>query len=393
MKLSARIQRVAPSPTLAVSAKAKALKAAGKDIISFGAGEPDFDTPELISSAAIEAISAGKTRYTAASGLTELREAVALDYTRRKRKLKGDEVIITVGGKQALYNATQVLFDPGDRVLIPAPYWVSYPAQVHLCGAEPIFMKTGPEKNYKITAEDLRQAIEIHQPQGLILCSPSNPTGATYHARELAELAKVIALYPELIVFFDAMYDRLYFDGEIAPDLVAQDGSIADQVITFNGFSKTYAMTGWRLGYAIGPAKIIKAMGTLQSQSTSNATSFVQYGGLAALELEDEILDERREAFRRRRDLILDALTSIPDVVCPRPSGAFYVFPDFSAYLGEDQFSDDLKLTEYLLNRAGVAVVPGSAFGSPGGLRLSYAMDDAIVYEGVCRIRKALATY
>lgn len=390
MKLSARIQRVAPSPTLAVTAKAKALKAAGEDIISFGAGEPDFDTPEEISLAAIEAINAGKTRYTPASGLLELREAVAKDYKRRNRTVKAEEVIITVGGKQALFDATQALFDPGDKVLIPAPYWVSYPAQLHLCGAEPLFMETGSEGDYKISAAALEAAIATHHPRGLILCSPSNPTGATYSAEELAELAAVIEKNPELIVFFDAMYDRLYFDGEIAPDLVAQNPKIDPQVLTFNGFSKTYAMTGWRLGYAIGPAPVIKAMGTLQSQSTSNATSFVQYGGLKALEIDDKILNERRDAFKKRRDLILEKLAEIPHVVCPTPTGAFYVFPDFSAYLSPEGFKDDLELTDFLLTKAGVAVVPGSAFGSPGGLRLSYAMDEETIVEGVRRIKEAL---
>ena len=394
LKLSERIQRVAPSPTLAITARAKAMKAAGVDIISFGAGEPDFDTPEIISREAIEAIKTGKTRYTPASGIRELRQAVAADYALRDRQVTAEEVIITVGGKQALYNATQVLFEAGDPVIIPAPYWVSYPAQLHLAGAEPIFVSTTAEEDFKLTAETLQKTIEAEGARGLILCSPSNPTGATYTAQELAALGEVIQAHPDFVVFFDAMYDRLYFDGPVAPDLVAQTPAIAEQVLTFNGFSKTYSMTGWRLGYAIGPREVIQAMGTLQSQSTSNTTSFVQYGGLKALELDDEILETRRQAFQRRRDLIVAALNEIDGVFCPTPSGAFYVFPDFSAYLQQEEggpgFVDDLAMTDYLLTEANVAVVPGSAFGSPGGLRLSYAMEDEVIAAGVARIKAAL---
>jgi aspartate aminotransferase len=307
-------------------------------------------------------------------------------------------VIITVGGKQALFNATQVLFEKGDKVIIPAPYWVSYPAQLHLAGAEPVILSTTKKDNYKLQPQDLRAALEKEEIRGLILCSPSNPTGATYSAEELSALADILKDFPDVVVLFDAMYDRLYFDADVAPDLVATAPHLESRTITFNGFSKTYAMTGWRLGYAIGPKEVIKAMGTLQSQSTSNATSFVQYGGLAALELSDDILSERREAFRRRRDLIVDALRAIDGVECPMPTGAFYAFPDFSAFIDpaksdeDGYFADDLELTEYLLVDANVAVVPGSAFGFPGGLRLSYAMSDDLIREGVQRIKVALTS-
>lgn len=393
MRLSQRIQRVEPSATLAITAKAKELKAQGVDIIGFGAGEPDFDTPQAVCEAAKQAIDDGKTRYLPVAGLPALRQAVADDYRRRDRQVASDEVVITVGGKQALYNATQVLFDPGDLALVPAPCWVSYPAQLRLAGARAELIDTTVEQGYKMAPEDLDQALSTTKARGLILCSPANPTGATYNAEELAGLGEVLRDYPEVIVFFDAMYDRVYYDDEIAPDLVAAAPHLEDRVVTFNGFSKTYAMTGWRLGYGIGPKAVIKAMAKLQGQSTSNATSFVQYAALEALALPDDLLAKRREAFRKRRDLIVEKLDAIDGVTCPSPAGAFYVFPDFSSYLSAQggRFENDLALTEFLLEEAGVAVVPGSAFGYDGGLRLSYALADDEISEGIDRIAQALS--
>ncbi len=391
--LSKRIERVEPSPTLAVSARAKAMQEEGIDVVSFGAGEPDFDTPEPIREAAKSAIDAGKTRYTPTPGLPKLRAAIADDYQRRGRTVEADEVVVTVGGKQALYNATQVLFEEGDKVLVPAPYWVSYPAQLHLCGATPVAVETSVDGGYRLDPKTLRQRLEnTPEARGLILCSPSNPTGATYTTGELEALAEVLMDYPQVTVFFDAIYDRLYYEGDIAPDLLATAPQLEDRVITFNGFSKTFAMTGWRLGYAIGPTEVIDAMGTLQSQSTSNATSFAQYGAIEALQLDDAVIESRRDAFERRRDLIVSGLDAIDGVDCPSPSGAFYVFPDFSAYTEgiSTPFDDDMALTEYLLEQAQVAVVPGSAFGAPGGLRLSYAMDSETIQKGVDRITSAI---
>jgi len=391
--LSKRIERVEPSPTLAVSARAKAMQEDGIDVVSFGAGEPDFDTPEPIREAAKSAIDTGKTRYTPTPGLPELRAAIADDYRRRERGVEADEVVVTVGGKQALYNATQVLFEEGDNVLVPAPYWVSYPAQLHLCGATPVAVETSVDGGYRLDPKILRQQLEdTPEARGLILCSPSNPTGATYTTDELEALADVLMDYPQVTVFFDAIYDRLYYEGDIAPDLLATAPELGDRVITFNGFSKTFAMTGWRLGFAIGPTEVIDAMGTLQSQSTSNATSFAQYGAIEALNLDDEIIESRRDAFERRRDLIVSGLDAIDGVNCPSPSGAFYVFPDFSAYTENisTPFDDDMALTEYLLEEAQVAVVPGSAFGASGGLRLSYAMDSETIEKGIDRITSAI---
>ena len=390
VKLSKRIQRVEPSPTLAITAKANAMKAEGIDVIGFSAGEPDFDTPEPIARAAREAIASGKTRYTPASGLPDLRKAIAKDYARRQREVAADQVVVTVGAKQALYNATQVLFDPGDKVVIPAPHWVSYPAQLHLAGATPVSLKTGIDSDFKLTPEALGARLDEGDIKGLILCSPSNPTGATYSAEELQGLAEVLEAHPEVKILFDAIYDRLYYEGDIAADLVAQAPTLSERVMTFNGFSKTYAMTGWRLGYAIGPSEWISAMGTLQSQSTSNATTFVQYGGLAALAMDDALLDERRAHFKRRRDLMVQGLNAIDGVDCLTPSGAFYVFPDFSSLIEDGRFEDDLALTETLLTEAHCAVVPGSAFGAPGGLRLSYALGDESIKKGLARIADAL---
>lgn len=390
MKLASRIGRVQPSPTLSITAKANALKAAGVDIISFGAGEPDFPTPQPIVEAAKTALDEGKTTYTAVPGITELRQAIARDYARRGRTVSADEVLVCVGGKHALYNATQALFEAGDRVIVPAPYWVSYPAQILLADAEPVEVFCGAETDFKLTAAQLADVLASEEGiTGLVLCSPSNPTGAVYTAEELAAIGEVVAAHPSVRVFFDAMYDRLSYEVDIAPDLVASAPQVAEQTITFNGFSKTFAMTGWRMGFAIGPKAVIGAMSKLQSQSTSNATTFAQWGALHALELDDAVIDGMRETFKRRRDLLVDGLNAIPGVSCPTPQGAFYAFPDFSAYIG-DRFEDDLALTAFLLEEAHVALVPGSAFGAPGFMRLSYAVSEEVIAEGLRRIKAAL---
>lgn len=396
IKLAERISRVEPSPTLAITAKANAMKAEGIDIVSFGAGEPDFNTPQAITDAAKAALDRGFTRYTPSAGIAPLRAAIAKDYARRGRDVKPNEVIVSTGGKHALYNATQAIFQAGDKVIVPGPYWVSYPAQILLADAEPVFIDCPAEHDFKLTPAQLHNALQDPAVRGLVLCSPSNPTGAVYTADELKALGAVLAERPEVVTFFDAMYDELYYDGDFAPDLVACVPALKDSVITFNGFSKTYAMTGWRLGYAIAPAAIVAAMDKLQSQSTSNPTSFAQHGALAAFEIDSQILHDRREAFRARRDLICDLLNDIPGVQCPMPLGAFYAFPDFSSFIDPAQsangkFVDDMALTEYLLVNAKVAVVPGSSFGAPGFLRLSYATSDELIREGIQRIKSALA--
>lgn len=393
LKLAARIQRVQPSPTLAITAKANALKAQGVDIISFGAGEPDFNTPEPVCQGAKDALDAGHTRYTPSPGIMPLRQAIAKDYARRGRTVAPEEVIVSTGGKFALFAATMSVFESGDRVIVPTPYWVSYPEQISLADAEPVFIECGADSDFKLTATALSEALQDDTITGLVLCSPSNPTGAVYTSQELTALGEVLLAHPRVTVFFDAMYDRLFYDGDIAPDLVATTPGLVNQVITFNGFSKTYAMTGWRLGYAIAPAPIIKAMNTYQSQSTSNPTSFAQYGALEALKLDDSVIDAMKEAFARRRDLIVSLLRQIPGVQCNMPQGAFYAFPDFSHYTGPDSplgLKDDMALTAMLLEKAQVAVVPGSSFGAEGFLRLSYATSDELITEGIRRIHQAL---
>lgn len=392
MKLASRLSRVQPSPTLAISAKAQAMKAEGIDVISFSAGEPDFPTPMPVREGAKAALDAGKTGYIASDGLPALKEAIARDYARRGRQVSASNIIVSTGGKQSLFNAVFALFEEGDKVIIPAPYWVSYPAQVLLAGADPVTPLAGIETDFKLTAEQLREELKDPAIRGLILCSPSNPTGSVYSAAELKALGDVLKDFPNVTIFFDAIYDRLVFDEEISADFVQVNPELEDRTVTFNGFSKAYAMTGWRLGYSIAPTAVTKAMSKLQSQSTSNATTFAQFGALDALKLPDHVIAGMCDIFKRRRTLICDALNAIEGVSCPVPGGAFYVFPDFSSYCGEGKrFEDDLALAAYLLDEAKVALVPGSAFGAPGHLRLSYATSDEIIKEGVDRIAKALA--
>ncbi len=390
MKRSNRIQTIQPSPTLAITAKAKALKAAGKDVISFGVGEPDFPTPQSVVDAAKRALDEGKTTYTPAAGIKVLREKIAHDYERRNRNVSWDEVLVSVGGKHALFNATQVVFDEGDKVIVPAPYWVSYPAQINLSGAEPVFIETDLVSDFKPSVAQITEALSDPAVKGLILCSPSNPSGSVFSASELKAIGDVVKTRPDVIVFFDAMYDRLVFDGEIAPDFVAVNPDLADQTLTFNGFSKTYAMTGWRLGYTIGPKDVIADMAKLQSQSTSNPTTFAQYGGLEALNLDDSVIAVMRDIFKARRDLIVGLLNEIEGVECASPGGAFYVFPNFNHFVGTKEIADDLAFAGFLLEEVGVAVVPGSAFGAPGYARMSYATSDDIIRDGVARIARAL---
>lgn len=391
MKLSSRINRIQPSPTLAITSKAKQMQAEGIDVVSFGAGEPDFPTPESVRAKAKAALDAGRTGYLPSSGLPQLRAAIAGDYRRRNREVSADEVIVSVGGKHALYNATQVIFEKGDKVIIPAPYWVSYPAQVLLADAEPVCPYAGIETEFKLTPDALRESLAKPGIRGFILCSPSNPTGAVYSREELQALGAVLADHPEVVVFYDAMYDRLAYNSDPSPDFVDANPHLAARTITFNGFSKSYAMTGWRLGYAIGPSGVISAMGKLQSQSTSCATSFAQYGALEALELPDAEVDAMRQIFKRRRDLIVEGLNALDGCTCPTPGGAFYVFPDFSEFASKGKrFADDFEFADYLLEEARVAVVPGSAFGAPGHVRLSYATSDDLITEGIARIAEAL---
>ena len=391
MTLTDRIERIEPSPTLAMSAKADEMRAAGADVISFSAGEPDFDTPEPIVERAERALEEGKTRYTATQGIQPLRQAIADDYERRGRDVSAEQVVTTVGTKHALYNASQVLFEEGDRVVVPSPYWVSYPAQLKLAGAEPTVLACDIEEDFKVTPERLEQAIVDRNASGVILCSPDNPTGAVYTEQELQALGDVLARHDDVAVFFDSIYDELSYQSDLAADLVAHAPDIADRTVTFNGFSKSHAMTGWRLGYALGPTEIIDAMTKLQSQATSNVTTFVQHAALAAFELDSNVVTDRRDIFERRRDLVVDRLRAMPGIECNRPDGAFYVFPDISPHIGDDRrFSDDWDFAETLLEEHHVATVPGSAFGAEGYLRLSYATSRDLLEEGLDRLEAML---
>jgi len=391
MELTDRIDRVDPSPTLSITAKANALEADGVDVVSFSAGEPDFDTPRPIVEAAERALEEGKTRYAPSPGIPELREAIARDYGRRGREVEADQVVVTVGGKQALFNACQVLFEEGEEVVIPAPYWVSYPAQAKLAGGQPVHLRCGPEEEFKLDPDLLERRLRSPEARGIVLCSPSNPTGAVYDEGELRAIADVLGDHPDVAVLFDAIYDQLYYGEGLSPDLVDVAPELADRTLTFNGFSKAYAMTGWRLGYAIGPTESIEAMSKIQSQSTSGATTFVQHAALEAFELPEGLLDERRETFRRRRDRIVGRLRDLERVECTEPRGAFYAFPDVSAYVGDGRrFENDFELAEFLLEQAHTAVVPGSAFGAPGHLRFSYATSGEEIAKGLDRVGEAL---
>lgn len=394
MRLSKRIQAIQPSPTLAVTAQAKALQREGIDVCSFAAGEPDFPTPPHICEAARSAISDGYTRYTAAPGLPVVREALArflgerygLDYA-------ADEVILTVGGKHALFNIFQCLLDDGDEVLIPAPFWVSYPAQVRLAGGIPVLVSATSDAGYKVTATQLEAAL-TSKTKALIINSPCNPTGAAYTEEELLSLADV-AVKHDLVIVSDEIYSELTYDGFVFRSLPTLRPDLRERTIIASGWSKTYSMTGWRLGWAAGPRSFMAAMGKLQSQSTSNVPGMTQMAAKAALEGSHDFLDDWIAAFDRRRLAMVDGLNAMEGVSCPRPQGAFYVFPDFSAVLGRlwkgEPLGTSLRLAEYLLETARVAVVPGEAFGAPGCARLSYATSDSVIADGLVRISNALS--
>jgi aspartate aminotransferase len=392
------MKRISSSITLAIDAKAKEMKAAGVDIVGFGAGEPDFNTPQPIIDAAKLALEQGLTKYTAVGGTLALREAIAANHKHRHAvDCSAQNVIVSVGGKQVLYNLAMVLLEPGDRVLIPCPYWVSYPPQVELADGVPIILPCSEEDRFLLTPERLEAALDEHQPRMLILNSPSNPTGQAYHRHELAALCEVLRAHPTTILVWDAIYEHLVYDGfkhseplSIAPDL-------RDRIVTVNGFSKAYAMTGWRLGYGIGPKPIIDDMIKLQGHCTSNATTFVQAAGLAALALPQTSIDEMVAVFAKRRQRMLSLLADIPGLRCLPPPGAFYTFPNVQAFLGKrfqgELIEDDLQLAGVLLEKAAVAVVPGSAFGAPGFIRLSYATSMEQIEKGVQRIAEALAQF
>jgi aspartate aminotransferase len=390
-RLSERVARVKPSPTLAVTAKAEEFKRAGRDVIGLGAGEPDFDTPEHIKLAAIEAIRAGRTKYTAVEGILELRQAIC-DKFRRDNQIdyQPDQVLVSCGAKQSIYNAAVSLLGAGDEAIIPAPYWVSYPDIVLLADATPVIVAAGAEQAFKITPGQLDAAI-TPRTRVLILNSPSNPTGVAYSRAELEGLAEVLRAHPQVIVVTDDMYEHIYWGSEPFCSVLTAAPDLHERVVTINGVSKGYAMTGWRIGYAAGPRKLIAAMKKVQGQSTSNPASISQYAALAALTGDQSCIGEMNAAFKERHDWLIEALNELPGFSCLPADGAFYAFPDVrGAIAALDSVDDDTAFADYLLEKVGVAVVPGTAFGAPGHIRLSFACSLETLREAVARMARAL---
>lgn len=381
--LSTWAKNISPSPTLAVDAKAKKLKSEGKDVCGFGAGEPDFDTPEFIKEACIKAIEAGKTKYLPSAGLPALREALAAHYAKRRGiSYNASNFIVSPGGKFSCYLAIMSVISPGDEVIIPAPYWVSYPEMVKLAGGTPVYVKATDAADFKVTVQQL-ESVCTPKSKLLILTSPSNPTGAVYSAQELKEIMD-FAIARDILVMSDEIYSTLVYDGVEAISPASLSEEAKEHTIVVSGFSKAFSMTGWRLGTLCAPDAIAKAVANLQSQTSSNATSFAQYGALAAMEneaLADAAVAEMKKSFDRRRLMLLEGLNAIDGVFCRRAQGAFYLFPNISSF-GMASVDFCAKLLEEKL----VAVVPGSAFGSDENVRFSYAVSDETIQKGIERM-------
>jgi len=392
--IAKRMSLIKPSPTMAVTKMAAEMKAAGQDIIGLGAGEPDFDTPDHIKNAAIEAIKNGETKYTAVDGTPALKKAIAKKfYKDNSIKYNIDEIIVSVGGKQVLYNALMSSINPGDEVIIPSPFWVSYPDMVSLAGGVPIIVEGKEKNNFKIQPEDIRDKIST-KTKWIIINSPSNPTGSSYSAEELRDIGNLLLEYENIFVMSDDIYEKIVYDDFKFFSLAEVMPELKDRILTVNGVSKAYAMTGWRIGYAGGPKHLITAMSKLQSQSTSNPSSISQAAALAALEGPEEFLLERNEKFKTRRDMVVNMLNECNGLSCIKPSGAFYVYPSCSGIIGKSSkegklIENSIDFSAYLLESVGVAVVPGSAFGADPFFRISYATSDSILEEACNRIKKA----
>ena len=395
--LSETLARVKPSPTIAVSTKANELKAAGRDVIGLGAGEPDFDTPQNIKDAAKAAIDQGRTKYTAVDGIPELKKAICAKFLRENGLTYApNQISVGTGGKQILYNAFMATLNPGDEVVIPAPYWVSYPDMVLLAGGTPVAVAAGIETQFKLTPAQLEAAI-TPKTKWFIFNSPSNPTGAGYTRAELRALCDVLLRHPQVWVMTDDMYEHLVFDDFEFTTPAQIEPALYDRTLTCNGVSKSYAMTGWRIGYAGGPAHLIKAMSTVQSQSTSNPSSVSQYAALEALNGPQDFLAPNRALFQRRRDLVVGMLNAATGISCPTPEGAFYVYPDISGCIGKisaagTKISNDEVFATALLEETGVAVVFGAAFGLSPNFRVSYATSDDQLREACTRIQAFCAS-
>jgi len=395
VELSHSIKRIKPSATMAVTQKARELKAAGKDIIGLGAGEPDFDTPENIKKAAIQAINDGDTKYTPVDGTPELKKAIKAKFKRENNlDYELDEISVGTGGKQIIFNAFAVSLNESDEVIIPAPYWVTYPDVVNYFNGKPIFVQCGEESGFKITPQQLENTIN-QSTKWFILNSPSNPTGSCYTKNELLELANVLKKFPHVNIMTDDLYEHLIYDDNEFHTFASIAPELKERILTLNGVSKAYAMTGWRIGYAGGNASLIKAMGKLQSQSTSNPTSISQAAAVEALNGDNSFIAERAKVFKGRRDFLINEFTSMNGITCRVPEGAFYVFPSCKGVIGKvdesnNKITNDEEFTTSLLEHAGVAVVQGSAFGLEGYFRISYATSDENLKNACVRMRDFL---
>jgi aspartate aminotransferase len=393
MRLAERVSRIKPSATLEIAAKAAAMKSEGIDIIGFGAGEPDFDTPENVKEAAIEALKKGYTKYTPVSGINGLKDAIIAKLQRENGlTYNRNEIIVSCGAKHSLYNIAQAMFEEGMEVIIPSPYWVSYPELIHLAGATPVIVNTSEEEDFLLTSEKFERAI-TKRTKALILNYPSNPTGATYDLERLEEIAR-IAVKHNIYIISDEVYEKLIYTDLHHISIASLGEEIKELTILVNGLSKTYSMTGWRLGYTAGQKTLITAMNNIQSQSTSNPTSFAQYGGIEALNGNQDDVFKMVEEFKKRRDYIVRRLNMMRGISCFNPSGTFYVFPKISYYYGKNfkghTIRNSMEMTEYLLKEGHVAVVPGTAFGADNYLRLSFATSMKNIEGGLNRIEDAL---
>jgi aspartate aminotransferase len=390
VSLSKRVQKVKPSPTLAVTARAAKLKAEGKDIIGLGAGEPDFDTPVHIADAGVDAIRKGVTRYTAVDGTAELKDAIIAKFKRDNGlTYERSQILVSSGAKQTCFNLCAALLDPGDECVIPAPYWVSYPDMVLLADGVPVSVYAGPDQGYKISAAQLAAAI-TPRTKMFFINSPCNPTGAAYTKAELQALGAVLDQHPQVIIASDEMYEHIYWAPEPFCSFVEANPRLYSRTVTINGMSKAYAMTGWRVGYCGGPKEIVAAMSTIQGQSTSNASSISQRASTIALNGDQQCVAEMNLAFKARHDFVVAGLNAIPGISCLPGAGTFYAFAQVEGAMRSLGMQDDNEFTEYLLVQAGVAVVPGSGFGAPNHIRLSFACSMSLLEDALRRIAKAL---
>ena len=393
--ISNRVNSIKPSPTIAVTSKARELKKEGKDIIGLGAGEPDFDTPLHVKNAAIQAIKSGKTKYTAVDGIPELKEAICRKFSRDNQiSYETDQISVGAGGKQVLFNALLATLNKGDEVIIPAPYWVSYPDMVVLAEGVPVIIETNYDNNFKVNPAQIKKAI-TDKTKWIVINSPSNPTGTCYSTAELIEIGKILEEYPKVGFISDDIYEKIVYDNFKFTTLATVKPEYKNRILTVNGVSKAYSMTGWRIGYAASSKEIIQSMAKIQSQSTTNPSSISQYAAVEALSGEEEFISKNNQIFKRRRDLISDIINQCQGLSVNKPEGAFYIFPSCVNLIGRKTIKgkvlkDDAEFCEYLIDEVGVAAVPGIAFGKKGYFRISYATSDELLEEAGMRIKKCM---